>query len=115
MENKINLYLPSLAGVRVLEAIQNGAPPVRAFLALCKCATQLIPPILVAYLVVTSKIKEKPFKLRQKNWSNNGGHRSVGPHWEKQPLTTMMTTKNNPQVKPWRDGQRHLMGLLRGY
>jgi hypothetical protein len=66
MENKIDPYLPSLAGVRVLETIQNGTPPVRAFPALCKCGTQLIPPIVVAYLAVTSKIKEKMFKSRQK-------------------------------------------------
>lgn len=44
MENEVDPYLPLLAGVRVLETIQNSTPPVRAFPELCKCATRLISP-----------------------------------------------------------------------
>jgi hypothetical protein len=54
--------LPLLARFRLLEAIQNGTPPVGACPALRKCATELIPPVVVVYLAVTSEIKEKTFK-----------------------------------------------------
>jgi hypothetical protein len=62
MENEVDPYLPLLARFRLLETIQNGTPPVGACPALCKCATELIPPVVVVYLAVTSEIKEKTFK-----------------------------------------------------
>jgi hypothetical protein len=62
IENEVDPYLPLLARFRLLETIQNGTPPVGACPALCKCATELIPPVVVVYLAVTSEIKEKTFK-----------------------------------------------------
>jgi hypothetical protein len=62
IENEVDPYLPLLARFRLLETIQNGTPPVGACPALCKCATELIPPVVVVYLAGTSEIKEKTFK-----------------------------------------------------